>query len=102
MYITNKYRGDHLKGSIVNCPKCSRLFLDKSLLDYHCSNVHCSNGDYTCPFKSEKFINVLLLLIVLLELDFWCNTFTFIHNFSAFNVLTLLCKYLCFVKSFNP
>ena len=50
--VMANYRGDHLKGSIMNCPKCSRVFLDRSLLDHH-STVHSSNGDYVCPYKSE-------------------------------------------------
>ena len=55
--VMDDYRGDHLKGSIINCPKCSKVFLDRSLLDHH-STVHSSNGDYTCPYKSE-WLNIV-------------------------------------------
>ena len=46
-YVHHSYRGDHLKGAIINCP---RKFLDKSLLDHH-SIVHSSNDHFKSPYN---------------------------------------------------
>ncbi|XP_065902972.1 uncharacterized protein [Dysidea avara] len=45
-------RGDHLNGGILQCPGCSRVFLQPSLLHCH-SVVHCPTS-FTCPFKSTS------------------------------------------------